>query len=382
VKLLQPVRAHARSTLAHLLITAAVSAAAALLYASAAVAADSDSSPQYALTAGLQASYFHCDSACIYSQTQPSTPGGSTNGVALNNFTLFGTGIVTTDLKLTLAGEYTGNGPERGDNHFDLMLGIVRFEFSDLLNIWMGRFFTPSDRLNLDGPFFTNDLTPFVNQVDDPYPYVRFGADTGIAYWADVGIFKVMAGAFNGSALNSAVPDKDQALGAVRVMVDFWDKEEGYLLRSSFYGNQNVLSLGVAGQAQDGRSAWDVDGLLDRKLGNAGVVTAEFEYQQDRSLVQATASQGWFLLGSYVFPQRLRFGRLQPLVKFSAKMYDAAPARTAPPYTLRTVESDLNYIINDANALVGIYYLNQKDVLTRSGFIAPQEYGLKIQFRI
>ncbi|MFP6672893.1 MAG: hypothetical protein VB857_15900, partial [Pirellulaceae bacterium] len=33
---------------------------------------------------------------------------------------------------------------------------IVKFEFNDLVNIWMGRMLPPSDRANLSGPFYQN----------------------------------------------------------------------------------------------------------------------------------------------------------------------------------------------------------------------------------
>jgi len=34
---------------------------------------------------------------------------------------------------------------------------IARFEFSDELNIWAGRFLPPSDRANLHGPYYANE---------------------------------------------------------------------------------------------------------------------------------------------------------------------------------------------------------------------------------
>lgn len=369
---------------------AAIAIAATVVASSDALASGGDSPLPYTLAVGIQASAFRCDSLCIYGQREPSSIDGTVDGVALNNFSLSGTAALTPEIKLTLGGQYTGTGPEAGEQQLDLMLAIVRLEFSDPFNIWIGRFFTPSDRQNLDGPYFTNDLTPFVDEVAGWYPSEHFGADDGIAYWGDFGRWKVSVGAFDGRSVGSAVPNKDTALSAARVMFDFWDKESGYLLRSSSYGTQNVLALAIAGQSQNGRSAWSVDGLLDRKLGAAGVVTSELEYLQDGGLTVATPSRGAFLMTSYLLPQRLGAGQLQPLLKYSVKRFDAVAV--APAYTLTTLEINLDYVINGADALIGFYYLKQHDVLlaatsaplglTRVQFIDPQELGLKIQFRL
>ena len=97
---------------------------------------------------------------------------------------------------------------------------------------------------NLDGPFFTNDLTPFVNGVDDDYPQRAFRRRRRHRLLGRLRLLKVSLGAFDGRSLTSAVSDKHAVLGAARLMVDFWDKEEGYLLRSSFYGASNILALG------------------------------------------------------------------------------------------------------------------------------------------
>lgn len=385
-------RATARSAGGYLADAAAAVAATLLawLVPQAGYAAAADDDVPYTIGIGVQASAFRCDGLCIYSQREPSSTSGSIGGAALNNFTLSGTGNVAPGFKLTLAGEYTGTGQEPTDNQVDLLLAIARLEFSDHFNLWMGRFFTPSDRQNLDGPFFTNDLTPFVDEVGDWYPSNHFGADNGIAYWGDFGRIKLSVGAFDGRSLSSAVHDKNTALAAARLMFDFWDKEPGYLLRSSTYGTSNVLALAIAGQTENGRSTWDMDGLLDRSLGAAGVITSEFEYQQDSGLTVSTPSRGAFLLASYLLPQQLGVGQLQPLLKYSVKRFDAMP--TAPEYTLRTLEANLDYIINGADGLIGVYYLKQHNVLLtelsaplaseRIRFLDPQELGVKIQFRL
>ena len=385
-------RAAARSLTGSLAETAAAIAAAVLTLVTSneAHGLAFDGPLPYTIGIGIQANAFHCDTSCIYSQREPSNSAGRISGAELDNVSLSGTVSVTPKLKFTLAGQYTGTGQGPGDNQVDLQLAIARLELSDQFNLWAGRFFTPGDRVNLDGPFFTNDLTPFVDEVGGWYPSVNFGADNGIAYWGDFGILKVNLGVFDGHSVNSAVSDKNTALGAARLMLDFWDKEPGYLMRSSSYGKSNVLALALAAQSENGRSVWDLDGLLDRRLASGGVITSEVEYLQDSGLTASTPSHGAFVLTSYLLPRHLGAGQLQPLLKYTIKRFDATT--TAPAYTLRTFEADLSYVMNGPNALLGIYYLQQHDVLLtvlsaplaaqRIRFLDPQELGLKVQFRL
>lgn len=83
------------------------------------------------------------------------------------------------------------------ETNIRLLDAIARFEFTDTANIWIGRFLPPTDRANLDGPFYlgTYDF-PFVNA----YPAIFAGRDNGAAFWGQIGKgkFKYQIGAFEG----------------------------------------------------------------------------------------------------------------------------------------------------------------------------------------
>jgi len=275
--------------------------------------------PPISIGVGLQTSIYACDKSCIYSPSTVSAGDNSVQGIAVDSIRLYINGSVTNTLQLTFNTEYTGSGSGPGDNKVEVTDAIGRFEYNNYLNIWAGRFLPPSDRANFYGPYFANDWAPYADSVAGYYPNVAAGRDNGLAYWGDFGMLKVQLGAFGGESLKSAVTDKSKILGAARVTLDFWDKESGYYLYGTYYGDKNVLALGAAGQTQDGKSAWSIDGLLDSKLGGAGVVTVEAEYQKDNGLTAATPSDGWFVLGSYLFPQVVGVGKFQPLVKYSNK---------------------------------------------------------------
>ena len=353
-----------------------------------------DSTPSVTVGGGIQSSYFHCEKACIDSPGTPGSPGGSVDGFAVDSVRLYINGNITGQLKMTFNTEYTGTGSEPGANKVAVLDAIARFEYSSAFNLWGGRFLPPSDRANFYGPYFANDWAPYADRVAAYYPNVFEGRDNGAAYWGDFGPLKVQAGVFDGESLNSAVSAKNKLLGAARVMWDFLDKESGYYLNGTYYGDKDVLAVGLASQNEDGHTGWNLDGLLDKRLGRAGVFTFEAEYQHDDGLAGPAPSHGWYALASLLFPRVLGWAKIQPLVKYSDKSYGSGYALTPistpsdgtvtptylPGYMLKTTEVDLNYIIEEFSARIGLYYLHQSG--TSGSAAAPNEFGLKIQLQI
>ncbi|MDP9082633.1 MAG: hypothetical protein M3N50_02560 [Pseudomonadota bacterium] len=337
--------------------------------------------PPITVGAGLQTNFYDCTKSCIYSPGTVPANGNSVEGFGLDTIRLYVNGNVTNQIKFTFNTEYTGSGT----NTVEVMDAIGRFEFSDAFNIWAGRFLPPSDRANLYGPYYANDWAPYADGVADFYPNVAVGRDNGIAYWGQFGILKVQVGAFDGASLNSALADKSKVLTAGRLTLDFWDAEPGYYFSGTNYGEKDLLALGLAAQNESSKTTYSLDGMLEKKLGNLGVVNVEAEYMKDNGLTSATASNGWYGLASYLFPQVIGIGKLQILGKYSDKTFD-----TVPRGSLKTTEFNVNYIIKAFSARVGFYYLHQNsDVATSSGGSAavlrqtsPHEFGLKLQLQM
>jgi len=330
--------------------------------------------------AGIQTSIYDCDKACIYSPSTVAPGDTNVQGVALDSMRLYINGSITDTIKMTFNTEYTGTGSGPDANKVEVMDAIGRFEFNDHVNIWAGRFLPPSDRANLYGPYFANDWAPYADGVADFYPDVAIGRDNGLAYWGQFGILKVQAGVFDGQTLNSAVADKSKLLYAGRLTLDFWDPEPGYYFNGTYYGEKNLLALGAAAQTSDGHSTFSIDGLMEKKLANLGAVTIETEFNHDDGLTALHHSDGWYVLGAYVFPQVIGIGKFQLLGKYSQKTIDALPMSVVPTSDkLKTTELNLNYIIKDFSARVGFYYLNQKDDLAGS---SPNEFGIKLQLQM
>jgi hypothetical protein len=330
--------------------------------------------PPITIGAGLISNFYDCDKGCIYSPG--SIPAGDSNvdGFALESMRFYMSGAVTDQIKFTFNTEYTGSSTDT----LIVMDAIGRFEFSDTFNIWAGRFLEPGDRANLSGPYYSQDIAPFVDGVGDFYPGVAVGRDNGIAYWGQFGILKVQVGAFDGESLKGDfVADNSRILSAARLTLDFWDPEPGYYINGTYYGEKDILSVGVAAQNQNSKTAWNIDGLMEKKLSNLGVINVQAEYIKDNGLTAPNSLDGWNALVSYLFPQVIGIGKFQLLGKYGQKTEDAS-ATTASD-KIKTTEINVNYIIKGFNARVGAYFLDQKDDLTDT---TKKEYGLNVQLQI
>jgi len=309
----------------------------------------------------------------------------NTDRFKLESIRIYINGGVTDNIKFTFNTEYSST-----DNSVKVLDGIGRFEYSDAVNVWAGRFLPPSDRANLAGPYYADDWNPFAGGVADFYPGVYTGRDNGVAYWGQFGILKVQAGVFDGpSAQGAAVANtpppgvgNNKVISALRVMADFWDPENGYYLNGTYYGEKDILSLGVAVQNEGsdlseggtkGGTAYDIDGLLEKKLGTSGSVSLEAEYQHDSGLV--FASNGWSTKASYLFPQVVGVGKFEVLGKYVDKTTDGTGGN--PNFTSKTKEINLNYIIKGFNARTGIFFLDS-DVVGGTA----RTIGAKLQLQL
>jgi|HubBroStandDraft_6_1064221.scaffolds.fasta_scaffold22204_2 hypothetical protein len=333
--------------------------------------------PPVSIGAGLQTGFYSCENACIYSPGTIQPGDSSVNGFALDSIRLYVNGSVTDTIKFTFNTEYTGSGTDT----VVVMDAIGRFEFSDEFNIWAGRFLPPSDRANLYGPYYANDWAPYADGVADFYPDVAIGRDNGVAYWGDFGPLKVSFGLFDGESLGktTAVKDPSKLVIAGRATWDFWEKEKGYYFNGTYYGDKDILALGAAFQSLDSKTDFSLDGLLEKNLHEIGVFGVESEYQHDNGLNIPAQNHGWYVLGDYLFPMVLGWGKFQLLDKYSQKNVDAS-ATTFSSET-KTNEADVNYVIKEFSARVGMYYLTQT---SNSATFGPshREFGIKLQLQM
>lgn len=333
--------------------------------------------PPITLGAGLRTSFTHTDA---------SNGSSSANDFALDSVRLYLNGSVLPQIKFTFDTEYTGSKPG-GDNTVVVLDAIGRFEFNDKFNIWAGRFLPPSDRSNLYGPYYANNWKVYEDGVQDGYPMETSGRDNGAAYWGQFGILKVSAGVFDVPSTTAPSASKSEVITAARLQLDFWDPEPGYYLNGTYYGEKDILAIGVAGQTEADKHAFSVDLLAEKKLPNAGVLTFESEYARYDKLGgyggfdgSYTDSNGYYALLAYLFPQEVGIGKFQVLGKYGrAKFDDTATAGNVGEYAQRTAEFDLNYVIKTFNARVSLFY---KGAYLESGLPDSKQIGLGLQLQI
>jgi hypothetical protein len=321
--------------------------------------------PPISVGAGIRSSFTH---------TSPDV-GDDINDFELNSARIYISGKVTENISLMFNTEYNPNGatPES----VRVIDAAAQFSFSDQFNIWAGRFLPPSDRANLYGPYYANHWGVYRDGVQDGYPFETEGRNDGVMYWGQFGIAKVSAGVFDVQGLSKGSSD---VLYAGRVQLDFWDPEGGYYLNSTYYGEKDLLSVGIAGQAQgEDNTAWSADVLLERGIGMGGAFTVEAEYARYSrlggypSIVPYDTNDGAYVLGAYLFPALSGPGRFEVLGKY-------AHARFRGPFpeeTQKTSEINLNYLIKQFNARFMIFFQDSRFDLARDSWKAGA--GLQLQ---
>lgn len=280
--------------------------------------------------AGLRTSYVH----------NKVSGGSSTDTFPLDSIRLYVNGPVTSKVKFMFNTEYNG-----ADNRVNVLDAVARLEFSPKFNIWAGRLLPGSDRANLAGPYYNNHWGVYSDGIQNGHPFVFQGRDNGVTYWGDFGKLKLSAGAFDGKTATG----RTEVLGAFRAQYHFWDKEEGYYLNSTYYGAKKLLTVGLANQVQDGRTATTADFLMERKIG-AGVITLEGEYANYNRLGgydgSYAKSEGGYGLIAYILPKNFGTGKLQLLAKSGVADFSKG---TAANYSWKTTEVNVNYLFKEFN---------------------------------
>ncbi|NKF23039.1 hypothetical protein [Solimonas marina] len=327
--------------------------------------------PPVSVGAGIRSSFVHTDA---------DGAAEKTNDFTLNSARIYISGGITDNIKFSFDTEYTD--PDGADDRVRVIDAIGRFEFSPQFNVWAGRFLPPSDRANLHGPYYANNWGFAVDGIEDGYPFYAAGRDDGIAYWGDFDKLKLSFGVFDVPATDASSGDGKHVVTAGRIQYDFWDAEPGYYLNSTYYGDKDILALGVAAQHGNGDTAVTVDGLMEKKIpSNGGVVSLEGEYAKydypfsGYGYAGQKSSSGFFGLAAYLFPQKVGIGQFQLLGKYASNTYDV-PGQDVD---LDTTEFNINYVIKSFNARLSLFYIDS-DYKHAAG--DSKQVGLGMQLQI
>ena len=218
--------------------------------------------------------------------------------------------------------------------------------------------------------------------MQDGYPFETEGRDDGVMYWGQFDKVKFSIGAFDVTGLTTG--DSDVLL-ASRVQVDFWDAEDGYYLNGTYYGEKDLLAIGLAAQTADAGEAYTFDFLLEKKLGNSGVITVESEYARVRRPRRLSARRWAAAL------REVRTASTCSAPICSAARPVPASSRCSPSSAQATydffgddldqdtLEFDLNYLIKTFNARISLYYLDKSFDPDVGGDTSTIGLGLQIQ---
>ncbi len=320
-----------------------------------------------------------------YTSAEDAAPSDNdySNDFDLENWRLYMGGQILPHVFFEFNADYDGGT----ENDLQVLDGIIKFEFNDLFNIWAGRFLPPSDRSNLSGPFYLNTFDfPFVQQ----YPNIFAGRDEGAAIWGQVGegAFKWQFGAFEG--IEEASNDSDNLLFAGRLVLNLWDPEPGYYNASTYYGEKDVLAIGLVGQYQQDAvgtgpsnqgdfEGWNIDFLMEKKL-DLGVVSLEgayYDYDRDDFGSVTNEGTGWFALASILLPPEVGpdgwKGKFQPFVR-----YQEFDPELSGEDDHERLEFGIGYVLRGHNARITATY-SQDDAGSNSSTKNIFKLGLQFQ---
>ena len=251
-------------------------------------------------------------------------------------------------------------------------------------DIWFGKFLPPSERSNLDGPYFLN-VWDFP-LATSPYPAIAAGRDQGVMIYKeyDGGKFKWAYGAFEGrkNATNGNTnPDEnDNFQHGFRATYNFWAPEPGYYTTSAYYGAKDVLVVafvarfeedgvgtGLTNTTQGDYFGWSVDVLMEKKLSSGAVVNLEASYYDTDTddIDDGTITQGnaYRMLASYMLPNKVGWGKFQPYLRYQHASQDQCAGANCGSTDFGTrgiMEGGLNYIIDGHNAKIMSSYISDK----------------------
>jgi len=330
-----------------------------------------------------------------FNLVEDAAPNGSSysKDFTLESFRLYLGGQLHEIVTFEFNADYDTTPP--GTEDVRVLDAVLKFKFSELVQVWAGRFLPPSDRSNLSGPYYLNAWTfPFVQK----YPAVFAGRDDGLAIFGQIdgGRFKYQVGVFEGTGENStttvtettttftdsggdtvSVPvtttttvggpnQSGSLLYAGRLTLNLLDPEPGYYNSSTYYGSKDVLAIGLVAMSQKNSvgtlgsegdfNGWNIDILAEKNLAGTGVATLEGAfYDYDNDGKAGGEGDGYFVLGSFLLPNKVGpgalKGQLQPMVRYQEFSNEGL---TTGDHT--RLDLGVSHIISGHNARISLTY--------------------------
>ncbi|MFT7235118.1 MAG: hypothetical protein ACI9QV_000689 [Methylophagaceae bacterium] len=305
--------------------------------------------------------------------------GGRSNDFALNIARIYFAGQLNEHISGMFNVENSGGieeavaGEVSSSRTFEVLDAVGIFKVSDNVDIYAGRFLSPSSRANMAGPFFASGGGYWQN-LASRYGFNGgiIGRDEGIAVVATTANERLAYsfGAFEGgnifrltglateSSTNSM--QDDDLMYAGRLQYSFWDTEPGYYGTGNYLGAKDIFTIGVAARTKgDGAASttavgdynqWSADLLIEKKLaaGAVSVEAAYYDYDTDDVFLSEQGDAYSAGLG-FIFSEKVGWGQFMPFVRYQSFDNDL---------DIETERTDLgvNYIIDGYNAQITTEY--------------------------
>lgn len=294
-------------------------------------------------------------------------------GLELDSVRLFIKGQLMEHLGFTL------NAEREIDGNLRMYDAIARLEFNEAFNVWLGRVMVPNDRSNQSSPY---RLGSWDFSRSQSFPNIYVGRDYGGVAWGHLknGMFKYQVGAFEGSDGKGSANDSNNLLYAGRATIHFWDPEWGYGSASTYYGEKDILTVGLTAMHQSDAAGtpdnqgdftgWNGDFLMEKRFdATSGTVSLEgayYDYDMDDLTWSGETNgpkqgNGYFLLGGYLFPKPVGIGKFRPHVRY--ERFDPHAAPETERYTL-----GLSYVMKGHDARVTVAVGESDDGHDTRGF--------------
>ena len=162
----------------------------------------------------------------------------------MENMRLYTVSQVHKNIQVEYNTEFTGE-------NVTLLDAVAKFKF-DSFELWLGRQLPPSDRFNLDGPYYLNAAWSFpMVQSFGNLGSGCCGRDDGVAVHGDVngGKFKWAYGVFEGTEGGS--DQQDRVKHTARLDFALSDPEPGFYTGSTYFGAKKLTTIGFVFQHEN-----------------------------------------------------------------------------------------------------------------------------------
>ena len=308
--------------------------------------------------------------------------------IAVNNMRIYTVSQVHKNIQVEYNTELNGGA-------VTLLDAVAKFNFAPI-EIWAGRHLPPSDRSNLDGPFYLNAAYTYPMIQSFGNLGIFAGRDNGISIHGDIGggKFKWAYGAFEGLTGAASADQKDNLRHTASFTAALGDAEPGFYTGSTYFGAKNLTTIslvwhheedgvGTSGSPKDftGVSA---DILIERALGNGAVGTLEgavYDWDTDDSFDNTiTQGESFLVQASYLMPGKSSIGggiegRFQPYVRYQGFNRDMKNDTAKTGYK-SSREVGLNYVIDGFNAKLTGFWKQDEDVNELDTFMMAMQFQL------